>query len=63
MMNKGFHYTLEKEDILNYMKFSTIEKLTWLEEITLFTEKTLTPKEKDIREYFRNNVTFTPCIE
>ncbi|MDI6752182.1 MAG: hypothetical protein QME07_04910 [bacterium] len=53
-MNKGFCYTLEKEDILNYMKLSTKEKLTWLEEIMLFTEKALTPKEKEIRKYFRN---------
>lgn len=54
-MNKGFYYTLEKEDIVNYMKLSTREKLTWLEEIVLFTEKALTPKEKKVRDYFRNN--------
>jgi len=54
-MNKGFYYTLEKEDIINYMKLSTKEKLNWLEEIVLFTEKALTPKEKKVREHFRNN--------
>lgn len=54
-MNKGFYYLLEKEDIVNYMKLSTREKLTWLEEIVLFTEKALTPKEKKVRDYFRNN--------
>ena len=54
-MNKGFYYLLEKEDIVNYMKLSTKEKLTWLEEIVLFTEKALTPKEKKMRDYFRNN--------
>lgn len=54
-MNKGFYYILEKEDIVNYMKLSAREKLNWLEEIVLFTEKALTPKEKKIREYFRNN--------
>ena len=54
-MNNGFYYTLEKEDILNYMKLSTREKLTWLEEIVSFTEKALTPKEKKVRDYFRNN--------
>jgi hypothetical protein len=54
-MNKGFYYLLEKEDIVNYMKLSTREKLTWLEEIVLFTEKALTPKEKKMRDYFRNN--------
>lgn len=54
-MDKGFYYLLEKEDIVNYMKLSTREKLTWLEEIVLFTEKALTPKEKKVRDYFRNN--------
>lgn len=54
-MNKGFYYTLEKEDILNYMKLSDEEKLNWLEEIVSFTEKALTAKEKKVREYFRNN--------
>ncbi|MEK6737184.1 MAG: hypothetical protein AABY74_00785, partial [Planctomycetota bacterium] len=49
------YYLLEKEDIVNYMKLSTREKLTWLEEIVLFTEKALTPKEKKVRDYFRNN--------
>ncbi|MFH1096513.1 MAG: hypothetical protein ABH886_09540 [Candidatus Desantisbacteria bacterium] len=52
-MSKGFCYTLEKEDILNYMKFSTEEKLKWLEEIVVFTEEALTAKEKRVREYFR----------
>ena len=45
-MNKGFCYTLEKEDIVNYMKLSDEEKVNWLEEIVSFTEKALTPKEK-----------------
>jgi len=54
-MKNGFYYTLEKEDIVNYMKLSAREKLKWLEEIVLFTEKALTPKEKKVREYFRNN--------
>ncbi len=54
-MNKGFYYILEKEDIVSYMKLSTREKLIWLEEIVLFTEKALTPKEKKVRDYFRNN--------
>jgi len=54
-MNKGFYYTLEREDIVNYMKLSDEEKLNWLEEIVSFTEKALTPKEKKVRDYFRNN--------
>lgn len=54
-MNKGFCYTLEKEDIVNYMKLSDEEKLNWLEEIVSFTEKALTPKEKKVRDYFRDN--------
>ncbi|MFH1097590.1 MAG: hypothetical protein V1749_08850 [Candidatus Desantisbacteria bacterium] len=35
------------------MKFSTEEKLKWLEEIVVFTEEALTAKEKRVREYFR----------
>jgi hypothetical protein len=54
-MNKGFRYTLEKEDIVNYMKLSDEEKLNWLEEVVSFTEKALTPKEKKVRDYFRDN--------
>ncbi|HHT9138976.1 MAG TPA: hypothetical protein ACFYEK_17240 [Candidatus Wunengus sp. YC60] len=54
-MNNGFRYTLEKEDIVNYMKLSDEEKLNWLEEIVSFTEKTLTPEEKKVRDHFRNN--------
>jgi len=54
-MNKGFWYTLGKEDIVNYMKLSDEEKLNWLEEIVSFTEKALTPKEKKVRDYFRDN--------
>lgn len=45
-MNNGFRYTLEKEDIVNYMKLSDEEKLNWLEGIVSFTEMVLTPKEK-----------------
>lgn len=54
-MYKGFRYTLEKEDIINYMKLSTAEKLQWLEDIMLFTEKSQTDDEKKIREHFRND--------
>ncbi len=54
MKDRGFSYTLEDEKIIEYIKLSTKDKLKWLEEIMLFTEKALTPKEKEIREYFRN---------
>ncbi|MEP9410578.1 MAG: hypothetical protein HRF42_04115 [Candidatus Brocadia sp.] len=54
-MNNGFRYTLEKEDIVNYMQLSDEEKLNWLEEIVSFTEMVLTPKEKKVRDYFRDN--------
>lgn len=54
MKNKGFRYTLEKQDIVNYRKLSTAEKLIWLEEAVAFTEMTLTAKEKKIRDYFRD---------
>lgn len=49
-MNKGLSYALEKEDIVNYMKFSDEEKLNWLEEIVSCTEMVLSPKEKKVRD-------------
>lgn len=52
-MDKGFHYSLEKEDLLNYMRLSTADKLAWLEEIAEFTEKALTEDGRMIRHYFR----------
>jgi len=35
------------------MKLTTEEKLKWLEEICLFTEMALTPKQKEMRNKFR----------
>ncbi len=35
------------------MKLTTEEKLQWLEEIYLFNEMVLTPKQKEIRNKFR----------
>ena len=49
-MKKGFSYTLEDEKIREYMKFSTEEKLQWLEEINELTNMVLTEKEKKFRE-------------
>ena len=51
---KGFAYTLEDEKIKEYMKLTTEEKLQWLEEIFLFTEMCLTPKEKEFRNKLRS---------
>lgn len=50
---KGYSYTVEDEKILEYMKLSTEDKLTWLEEINLLTEAALTPREKRIRNLLR----------
>ena len=50
---KGFSYTLENEKIKEYMKLTTEQKLEWLEEIIIFTEMLLTPKQKKIREKLR----------
>lgn len=52
-MSKGFSYTLEDEKILEYMKLSDEEKLTWLEEINEFTRAVLSEKEKELRERLR----------
>ena len=54
-MTKGFYYTLEDKKIKEYMKLTTEQKLKWLEEINAFTEKVLTPREKKIRNRFRNS--------
>ncbi len=54
-MNKGFSYTLEKEDIINYMKLSDAEKLQWLEDIVSFSDKALKVENKAVRDYFRND--------
>lgn len=53
-MNKGFTYVLEDEKILEYMKLSVEEKLTWLEEIDEFTRAALDDKQKQIREKLRS---------
>ncbi len=52
-MAKGFRYTLDREQIKKYMKLTPEEKLTWLEEIFIFSEKVLTPQAKKVRECFR----------
>ncbi len=50
---KGYHYDIEFEKILNYMKLSTEEKLKWLEDINQLTFLVLTEKEKEFREKLR----------
>lgn len=52
-MGKGFIYTLEDEKIIEYMKLSTEDKLTWLEEINEFTSMVLSDREKELREKLR----------
>ncbi|MBU0764086.1 MAG: hypothetical protein KJ607_04545 [Bacteroidetes bacterium] len=51
---KGYSYTLEDEKIIEYMKLTTEEKLTWLEEINALTRLLLSPEETAIREKLRN---------
>ncbi len=45
----GLEYTLEDEKLLEYMKLTAKEKLIWLEEIQLLTEKALSEEDKEIR--------------
>ncbi len=52
-MLKGFSYVLEEEKIIEYMKLSTEDKLTWLEEINEFSNMVLNDKEKEIRAKLR----------
>jgi hypothetical protein len=53
MNKKGFSYTIEDEKIIEYMKLTTEEKLTWLEEIVEFTNLVLTDKKKDFQTMLR----------
>lgn len=50
---KGYSYTVEDEKLIEYMKLSTEQKLTWLEEINDFTQCVLSDKEKLIRQKLR----------
>jgi hypothetical protein len=52
-VNKGFLYTLSREKLIEYRKLSVEEKLTWLEEIFLFSELAMPPKAKKIRAYLK----------
>lgn len=54
-MNNGFSYTLPREKIIEYMKLSAEEKLTWLEEILHFTIACQNENTRRVREYFRNS--------
>lgn len=49
-MSEGFFYTLEDEKILEYLRLSPEEKLTWLEEIVNFNNHVLGKKEKGLIE-------------
>ena len=40
-MNEEFSYTLEDEKIIEYLKWSTEDKLNWLEEIVNFNKLVL----------------------
>lgn len=50
----GYHYDLENEKILAFMKLSTEEKLIWLDEINQLTDVVLSEKEKDFRNKLRS---------
>ncbi len=51
--NKGFSYFVTDEQIREYMKLTTEEKLQWLEEANEFIEAASDEKTKEIREKFR----------
>jgi hypothetical protein len=53
-MNKGgYSYSVTREELLEYMKLTTEEKLQWLEEMLIFTAETSTPETRKIRDFFR----------
>lgn len=53
MDKTGFSYTIEDKKIKEYMKLTTEEKLTWLQEINDLTNMVLTDKEKEFRNKLR----------
>lgn len=50
---KGFTYYVTRDMIKKYMKFSALEKLTWLAEANEFTYKALPAKNRKIWQTFR----------
>jgi hypothetical protein len=53
-MKAEFSYTLEKQDIIDYMRLSVEEKLQWLEDMAEFSEMALSDEAKRVRERFRS---------
>ncbi len=51
-MADKFNYSLDLDQIRDYMRLTVEDKLTWLEEIFLFSEEALSPAAKKIRDYF-----------
>ena len=45
-MNEEFSYTLEDEKILEYLRWSTEDKMSWLEEIIAFNRFVLEEPQK-----------------
>ncbi|MBN2842730.1 MAG: hypothetical protein JXM68_06545 [Sedimentisphaerales bacterium] len=53
MDNKGYSYFVTDEQIREYMKLTTAEKLEWLEEANEFIQAASDDKTREIRDKFR----------
>jgi len=53
-MPKGFHYTLEKEKLIEYGKLTIEERLLWLEAAFEFNCLALGDKERAARDFLWN---------
>jgi len=53
-MPKGFHYTLEKEKLIEYGKLTIEERLLWLEAAFEFNCLALGEKERAARDFLWN---------
>ena len=51
---KGFHYRLEREDLIRYAKLTTEERLNWREEVVDLTGAAMTPGARRVLDYFRD---------
>ena len=53
MVSERDYYYLDDEKMRMFISLSTEQKLDWLEEIIELSNNTLTPKQKEIRNKFR----------
>jgi hypothetical protein len=53
--DKGFHYTVSDEQLAEYAKWTTEEKLNWLEQTWKFIDSVQTQQERERMKNVRND--------